>query len=226
VTGICHKSLSISVEVPDWAHLSSPFPSPSSIAGYELCDDVTLPPGQHLGPGETSQCPSLVSDSEDEIEQNDFKTDKRRTQYTSKYSERRLAAASTLAAYVLVHNEGNVSGSKKDQRQSHAQNKGSKCDSAQDSQDGHSSCSSRTSRARKRDYHRCGGDQESADSSGDDGHKRQRRVTHATVDRVQARLLACPFYKYDRRRYSSFNHLEKEYRGCSSVYITSIPRLK
>lgn len=33
------------------------------------------------------------------------------------------------------------------------------------------------------------------------------------------RLLACPFYKYDRRRFSEFNYLEKKYRGCSSAPV-------
>jgi hypothetical protein len=82
--------------------------------------------------------------------------------------------------------------------------------------------------ARKRDCHHCSGDQKSADGSGGDGRKRQRRVPHATDDRVHGavRLLACPFYKYDFRRYSEFNRLEKEYRVCSGVYMTSITRLK
>ena len=228
VARICHKSLPISVEVPDRVHLSLPFPSPNFIAGHEFCDNVISSPVQHLDLNGTPQCPSLISDSEDELEDSDFETDDRRTHYTSTYSEGCLATASTLAAYSLVRNGGNVGGSKKDQRQCHTQTKGSKGDSTRDSQDGHSSCYSRTSRARKRNYRHCSDDQESADSSGDDGRKRQRRVTHATDDGVQGpgRLLACPFYKYDCRRYSEFNHLEKEYRGCSSVYMTSIPRLK
>jgi hypothetical protein len=227
VAEICHEPLPISVEIPDRVHLSSPFPS-NFTAGHELCDIAISSPGQHWDLKETSQCPSLVSDSEDELEHSDFETDNKRTQYTSKDSEECLAIASTLVAYLPACNEGNANESKKDQRQSHTQNKGSNGDSTRDSQGDHSSCSSRTSRARKRNHRPCSGDQKSADSSGDDGRKRQRRVTHATGDRAQGpgRLLACPFYKYDCRRYSEFNHLEKEYRGCSSVYMTSIPRLK
>jgi hypothetical protein len=225
---ICHKSLPVSVEIPDWAHLSQSFSSPNFITGHELCDNGVPPPGQYLDLDETSQCPSLISDSEDEFEYSDSETDNRRTQYTSKYNEGCLATAGTLTAYLLVHNEGHVSGSKKDQRQMHAQNRGSEGDSTRDSRGGHSSCSSRASTAGKREYHRCKGGQESADGSGDDGRKRQRRIPHATDGGVHGalRLLSCPFYKYDRRRYSEFNHREKEYRGCSSLYMTSIPRLK
>jgi hypothetical protein len=228
VVRVCHKPLPISVEIPNSVDLSPSFPSPNFITGHERCDNVISSPGQPLDLSEASQCPPLISDSEDELELSDFETDDRRTQYTSKYSGGCLATGSTLAAYLLVRNDGGVSGSKKGQRQSHTQSKGSKSNSTRDSQGGHSSCSSRTSRARKRNYRHCSGDQKSADSSGDDGRKRQRRVTHATDDGVQGpgRLLACPFYKYDCRRYSEFNHLEKEYRGCSSVYMTSIPRLK
>jgi hypothetical protein len=227
VAEICHKPLPISVEIPDRAHLSPSFPS-NFTADHKLCDIAISSPGQYWDLNETSQCPSLVSDSEDELEHSDFEADDRRTQYTSKDSEGCLAIANTLVAYLPACNEGGVNGSKKDQRRSHTQNKGSNGDSTRDSQSGHSSCSPRTSRARKRNHRPCSGDQKSADSSGDDGRKRQRRVAHATGDGAQGpgRLLACPFYKYDCRRYSEFNHLEKEYRGCSSVYMTSIPRLK
>lgn len=227
VVEICHKPLPISVEISDRVHLSPSFPSPNFTTGHELCDNAISSPERHWDLNETPQCPSLVSDSEDELEHSDFEADNRCTQYTSKDREGCLATVSTLVAYWPACNEGNVSGSK-NQRQSHTQNKGANGDSARDSQGGHSSCSSRTSGARKRNHRPCGGDQRSADSSGDDGRKRQRRVAHATGDGVQGsgRLLACPFNKYDCQRYSEFNHLEKEYRGCSSVYMTNIPRLK
>jgi len=224
---MCHNTLPISVKVPDCAHDSLSFPAPNRVTSHELCNNGLSSAGQDLDHDKTSQCPSLVSDSGDELEYSDFGTEKRRTWYTSEYDEGYLATASTLTAYLLVHCERNVGGSK-DLRQSHTQNKGSETDSTRDSRDGHSSCSSRTTTARKRDCHHCSGDRKSADGFGDDGRKRQRRVPHATDDRVHGavRLLACPFYKYDRRRYSEFNYLEKEYRGCSSVYMTSIPRLK
>jgi len=41
-------------------------------------------------------------------------------------------------------------------------------------------------------------------------------------------LFACPFWKHNPERYSENNLLEKEksYRGCSSIYLTDISRLK
>jgi len=224
---MCHNALPISVKVPDCAHDSLSFPAPNSVTSYELCDSGPSPAGQDLDHDKISQCPSLVSDSEDELEYSDFGTENERTWYTSEYDEGSLGIASTLTAYLLVHYERNASGSK-DLRQSHTQDTGSEGHNTRHSRDDHSSCSSRTTPARKRDCHHCSGDQKSADGSGDDGRKRQKRVPHSTDDRVHGagRLLACPFYKYDRRRYSEFNHLEREYRGCSSVYMTSIPRLK
>lgn len=40
------------------------------------------------------------------------------------------------------------------------------------------------------------------------------------------KLLACPYWKYDPTRYSPVNTSEKKYRGCSSVYLRDIARLK
>lgn len=40
------------------------------------------------------------------------------------------------------------------------------------------------------------------------------------------RPLACPYNKYDPKRYSAFNEAEKEYRTCSSGYWPDISRLK
>lgn len=40
------------------------------------------------------------------------------------------------------------------------------------------------------------------------------------------RLFACPFHKYDPTRYSEQNALEPRYRRCSTVMLSSLPRLK
>lgn len=40
------------------------------------------------------------------------------------------------------------------------------------------------------------------------------------------RLIACPYTRYDPIRYSERNMAEKHYRGCSSCFITDIPKLK
>jgi hypothetical protein len=225
---ICHNSPPVSMNIPNLAHHSLYVSAHNHKTSHGLCGNSPSSPGQDLDHDEISQCPSLASDSEDELEYSDFETGNGCISYTSGYGDGYLAIASTLTAYLLVHSKGNVSESKKDQHQSHIQNAGSKGERTQDSRDDHSSCSSRNSRARKRSHHHGSHDQELVDGSEDDGRKRARRTPSATGDEVSgaATLLACPFYKYDRRRYSEVNLVEKEYRGCSSVYMTGISRLK
>jgi hypothetical protein len=64
----------------------------------------------------------------------------------------------------------------------------------------------------------------------DEGEGSRRRKVPRTPDTSQpgsgAKLLACPFTKFDSRRYSERNELEKNYRGCSSCYLRDIARLK
>jgi hypothetical protein len=55
-------------------------------------------------------------------------------------------------------------------------------------------------------------------------HKKKR--TNASLISLDGRLLACPFNKMDPSRYSEVNTEEKNYRGCSSCYLTTISRLK
>lgn len=222
----CHNSSPISGELDNFVHHSLSFPSHNHNTGDSLGGSGPSSPGQDLDYGDISQCPSLIADSEDNFEYSDSETGNVHVSHTSEHSEA-LVIASTLAAYLLVLSKGNVSESKKDKRQSYIQSAGSKSDSVQDSRDDHSSCSSRNSRARKRNRHH-GSRDESVDGSGDDGRKRSRRTSPAVGDKASgtASLLACPFYKFDRQRYSEVNLVEKEYRGCSSVYITDISRLK
>lgn len=40
------------------------------------------------------------------------------------------------------------------------------------------------------------------------------------------KLLACPYSKFDSTRYSELNMTEQQYRGCSSCFLTTIPRMK
>lgn len=51
-----------------------------------------------------------------------------------------------------------------------------------------------------------------------------RRQSSGQIETVP--LLACPYQKFDRSRYSQTNSVEKEYRGCSSRYLPNIARLK
>lgn len=55
-------------------------------------------------------------------------------------------------------------------------------------------------------------------------HKKKR--TSASMISLDGRLLACPYNKIDPSRYSEVNTEEKNYRGCSSCYLTTISRLK
>jgi hypothetical protein len=55
--------------------------------------------------------------------------------------------------------------------------------------------------------------------------RKKRRVTITSIS-TDGRLLACPYCKYDPARYSERNITEKNYRGCSSMYLTTISRLK
>ena len=69
---------------------------------------------------------------------------------------------------------------------------------------------------------------------GDDEDAHERRFKRcrplspapSVAGELPIRLLACPFNKSNPQRYSDRNNREMEYRGCSSCYITSIPRLK
>lgn len=45
-------------------------------------------------------------------------------------------------------------------------------------------------------------------------------------EELKDKLLACPYSKVDPQRYSNRNLVEMGYRGCSSCWLTDIPRLK
>lgn len=65
-----------------------------------------------------------------------------------------------------------------------------------------------------------GDDEEDSDRSG----KRPCNADAAEVE--QPRLFACPFAKYDAKRYSPTNLYELNYRGCSHSYLTDLARVK
>ncbi|ETI24200.1 hypothetical protein G647_03569 [Cladophialophora carrionii CBS 160.54] len=67
------------------------------------------------------------------------------------------------------------------------------------------------------------------DEKDDDNNKRPRKQRNPRREYGAAddgKLLACPFSKFDPARYSELNTTELQYRGCSSCYLTTIPRLK
>jgi hypothetical protein len=74
---------------------------------------------------------------------------------------------------------------------------------------------------------------DSNDNNNDEDHEDQQRqpsrkkLRHtSTLISIDGRLLACPYCKYDATRYSERNIEERNYRGCSSIYLTSISRVK
>ncbi|KAF7510094.1 hypothetical protein GJ744_007198 [Endocarpon pusillum] len=53
-----------------------------------------------------------------------------------------------------------------------------------------------------------------------------KRTKNSGSSLLVGRLIACPYTRYDPIRYSERNMAEKHYRGCSSCFITDIPKLK
>lgn len=53
-----------------------------------------------------------------------------------------------------------------------------------------------------------------------------KRTKNSGSPLLGGRLIACPYTRYDPIRYSERNVAEKHYRGCSSCFITDIPKLK
>jgi hypothetical protein len=70
------------------------------------------------------------------------------------------------------------------------------------------------------------GRESSDDEADSDTEPRKRRRHNPQTQNLPPRILACPYSKYDICRYSEMNILEKCYRGCTSCYLTDIPRLK
>ncbi|KAJ9616361.1 hypothetical protein H2200_000079 [Cladophialophora chaetospira] len=65
------------------------------------------------------------------------------------------------------------------------------------------------------------------DDEGDGSRRHKRpRLSDGSSTNAGEKLLACPYAKFDPRRYSEQNESEKHYRGCSSCYLRDIARLK
>jgi hypothetical protein len=64
------------------------------------------------------------------------------------------------------------------------------------------------------------------DSSDEEDSGNPSKKSKSSSDPDHIRLLACPYFKLDPARYSEANTLEKNYRGCSSVYLRDIARVK
>lgn len=69
---------------------------------------------------------------------------------------------------------------------------------------------------------------QSEDGEDGDDERRTKKPNRSENHHLESenRLLACPYTKFQPRRYSERNFTEKNYRGCSSCYLRNIPRLK
>jgi hypothetical protein len=72
------------------------------------------------------------------------------------------------------------------------------------------------------------GQKRPARNDGDEGAGRRKlpKVSTSPTTDADLKLLACPYAKFDPRRYSERNEVEKNYRGCTSCFLKDINRLK
>ncbi|KIW77313.1 hypothetical protein Z517_09759 [Fonsecaea pedrosoi CBS 271.37] len=92
-----------------------------------------------------------------------------------------------------------------------------------------SSAQSTSSKRPHRRSARGNSNREDSDNPSDDDEEDQppkKARTSSERSPPTKKLLACPYWKYDPARYSPANTSEKRYRGCSSVYLRDIARLK
>jgi hypothetical protein len=95
-----------------------------------------------------------------------------------------------------------------------------------------STASSAQSTPSKRPHHRSGRgksnreDNDNPSDNDEEDHPSKKARSSSDGSSPTEKLLACPYWKYDPTRYSPANTSEKKYRGCSSVYLRDIARLK
>lgn len=220
----CHKSLSapsgLAKSAMDFQSVSTDIRTCS----LELLHSYPSSPGQCSDNSGPASCPSLISDSDRELDWSDSASEDGHATCAAKDHRGWFAMVGKfVAAYCLVQGNGRARGSK-DHSPSHRQNAGKESGNTQASQCGPSNRSPRRSRGGKRNCPDGRHNQDSGDGSGADGRKRAKHTP--SVSSEEASLLACPFYKNDPLRYSEVNRLEKDYRGCSGAYLTGISRLK
>jgi hypothetical protein len=220
----CHRSLSVPSGLAKSAVYFQSVSTGIRTYSHELLHSDPSSPGQCSDNSGPASCPSLISDSDRELDWSDSATEDGHATCAAKYHRGWFAAVGkSVAAYCLVQGNGRAGGSK-DHSPSHDQKAGKESGNTQASQCGPSSRSPRSSRGGKRNCPDGRHNQDSEDGSGADGRKRAKPTPSVSSEEVS--LLACPFYKNDPLRYSEVNHLEKDYRGCSGAYLTSISRLK
>jgi hypothetical protein len=219
-----HKSLSVPSELAESTPYFQSVSTDIRTCSHELLHSDPSSPGQCSDNSGPASCPSLISDSNRELDWSDSASEDGHATCAAKNHRGWFAVVGKfVAAYCLVQGNGRARGSK-DHSPSYRQNTGKESGNTQASQCGPSSRSPRRSRGGKRNCSDGRHNQDPEDGSGADGRKRAKHTP--SVSSEEASLLACPFYKYDPLRYSEVNHLEKDYRGCSGAYLTGISRLK
>lgn len=220
----CHKSLSIPSGLAKSAVYFQSVSTDIRTCSHELLHSDPSSPGQCSDNRGPASCPSLISDSDRELDWSDSASEDGHATCAAKYHRGWFAVVGKfVTAYCLAQGNGRARGSK-DHGSSHDQKAGKKSGNTQASQCGPSSRPPRRSRGGKRNCPDGRHNQDPEDGSGADGRKRAKHTP--SVSSEEASLLACPFYKFDPLRYSEVNHLEKDYRGCSGAYLTGISRLK
>lgn len=117
--------------------------------------------------------------------------------------------------YVSAASDADASSSSPPSSSSHQANPSSTAPSSGDYFQG-----STQPRERKR------GQSEDGEDGDDERHTKKPNRSQNHHLEAENRLLACPYTKFQPRRYSERNFTEKNYRGCSSCYLRNIPRLK
>lgn len=173
--------------------------------------------------GISSPCPSLTSTSVDSSEYTQSCITDGTTGISTDYRLRLIALASSLVSFWYLHIRAEVLQPRDDHFRAcvtggqEANDRNALVGSGQSHQ------SASKDKSGKRKLHSL--DQDNDDDEYEDGSiKRTKR--NATERYGATNLLACPFNKCDPVRYSELNVNEKEYRGCASVYLSDVSRLK
>ena len=220
----CHKSLSVPSGLAKSALYFQSVSADIRTCNRELLHYDPSSPRECPDNSGPASCPSLISDSDGELDWSDSVSEDGHATCDANYHRRWFAVAGkSMAVYCLVKGNGRAGGSN-DRSPSHDRKAGKKSRNAETSQGGPPNRPPRRSRGGKRNCSDGRHNQDSEDGSGADGRKRAKHTP--SVSSEEASLLACPFYKHDPLRYSEVNHVEKDYRGCSGAYLTGISRLK
>jgi hypothetical protein len=204
------------------------FESSQNFPADEKKSDVTSKVGEAglestMSSGSASQCPSLTISIEEELDSSGYSSEDGSSYSITVNEGYLLALVSSVVNYWFTYKGGSVDVLATNEPRTCAKGESGDCKDAQHAKSMQANSRSSTVQSVKRScpqLHR----QDDEEDSGSDGFKRTKFTPPSSSD--DPLLLACPYYKYDPSRYSEVNVLEKEYRGCSGVYLKDISRLK